>query len=80
LAGVQALRQVGLRVDYCLTPRAVGKQFAAAEEAMARFAVIFGGTAETVSIKSMVDRTETPCEPAALPSTLLSLIGQAIDA
>ncbi|RFC46551.1 MAG: histidyl-tRNA synthetase [Verrucomicrobia bacterium] len=79
LAGVQALRRAGLRIDYCLTPRAVGKQFAAAEEAMARFAVIYGGTADSVSIKAMSDRSETLCETGALLSVLSKLLGRSSD-
>ncbi len=78
LAGVQALRQAGLRVDYSLTPRAVGKQFSSAEEATASFAVIFGASAESVSIKSMSDRSETACEAGALPETLLKLLGRSL--
>jgi histidyl-tRNA synthetase len=63
-------------VDSCLTPRAVGKQFAAAEEATARFAVIYGGSAGWISIKAMSDRSETLCETGALPATLLKLLGR----
>lgn len=76
LAGTQSLRRAGLRVDSCLTPRAVGKQFAAAEEATARFAVIYGGSAGWISIKAMSDRSETLCETGALPATLLKLLGR----
>jgi histidyl-tRNA synthetase len=76
MAGLQALRDAGLRVDHCLTPRAVGKQFTAAEEAGARFAVIYGAAFPKLSIKAMSDRSETECDAGALRQTLLSLLGR----
>ena len=76
LAAVQTLREAGLRVDYSMTPRAVGKQFASAEEATARFAVVFGSSFPATTIKSMGDRTETECDQSSLPETLLSLLGR----
>jgi len=76
LAGLQVLREVGIKVDHCLTPRAVGKQFAAAEEASARFAVVFGAAFPTISIKTLADRSETECDSSSLSTTLLSLLGR----
>jgi histidyl-tRNA synthetase len=76
MAGLQALRDAGLRVDHCLTPRAVGKQFAAAEEAGARIAVVFGASAPTISLKALSDRSETECDASSLIGTLLTLLGR----
>lgn len=58
LAGVQQLRDAGLRVDYALTPAKVGKQFQAAEQAGAAKAVIYGAEFPTIKIKTLADRSE----------------------
>jgi histidyl-tRNA synthetase len=53
LATVQALRDVGYRVDFPLLPAKVGKQFQNAEQLNARFALLFGDEWPAVKVKDM---------------------------
>jgi histidyl-tRNA synthetase len=53
LAQIQQLRDCGYRVDYSLTPTKVARQFQAAEELNARFALLFGDEWPQVKIKNM---------------------------
>jgi histidyl-tRNA synthetase len=53
LAQVQQLRERGYRVDYPLTPTKVARQFQAAEELGARFALLFGDEWPEVKMKDM---------------------------
>ena len=66
LAGVQQLRDAGLRVDYAMTSTNVGKQFKAAEQAGANKAVIYGAEFPTLKIKTLADRTEVEIAAEAL--------------
>lgn len=58
LAAVQALRAMGLRIDYSFGPQKVGKQFQAAEERKARFAIIFGAEYPEVAVKNLIAKTQ----------------------
>jgi histidyl-tRNA synthetase len=53
LQQVQQLRDRGYRVDYPLTPTKVARQFQAAEDAGAHFAVLFGDEWPQLKIKEM---------------------------
>jgi histidyl-tRNA synthetase len=53
LAQIQQLRDCGYRIDYPLTPTKVARQFQAAEELGARFALLFGDEWPQVKIKKM---------------------------
>jgi histidyl-tRNA synthetase len=58
---IRELRAGGLRVDYALKDLAFGKQFKAAAESGARFALIYGGdelARGAVKIRDMNDRSE----------------------
>lgn len=55
---VTELRARGWRVDYPLVPTKVGKQFAAAEAAGARQAILVGSEWPKVKWKNLADRTE----------------------
>ncbi|MEM7013192.1 MAG: histidine--tRNA ligase [Verrucomicrobiota bacterium] len=66
LAGVQQLRDAGLRVDYALTPAKVGKQFQAAEQAGAQKAVIYGDEFPKVKVKTLADRSEVEVDAQQL--------------
>jgi histidyl-tRNA synthetase len=50
---IQALREHGYRVDYPLTPAKVPKQFQAAEQLKARFAIVFGDEWPNVAMKDL---------------------------
>jgi len=61
LGAIQALRASGLRVEYSLKPLAFGKQFRAATDAGARFALIFGGeevARGVVKLRDLNERSE----------------------
>lgn len=58
LAALQALRARDLRIDYAFAPAKVGKQFQAAEDRKARYAVVFGSEYPTVILKDLVARTQ----------------------
>ena len=64
LQTVTQLRNAGWRVDYSLTAQKVNKQFQAAENAKARFAVIIGGEYPTVVLKNLAtrDQMEVPAD------------------
>lgn len=67
---VQALRGRGFRVDYPLSPAKVGKQFQAAEQAGARYAVVIGEEWPQVKLKTLATREETLVELKELPERL----------
>ena len=74
LAGVQRLRDAGRRVDYTMEPKAVGKQFQAAELAGARLAVVYGDEFPSLKIKSMATRAETESSVDRLAEDVTSLL------
>lgn len=74
LAGVQQLREAGRRVDFSLEPKAVGKQFQAAELAGARLAVVFGEEYPALKIKAMATRSETPSAAGRLIQDVAALL------
>ena len=53
LAHIQQLRDRGYRVDYPLTPMKVARQFQAAEDAGAAFALLYGDEWPQVKVKNM---------------------------
>lgn len=53
LAQMQILRERGYRVDYPITPVKVPKQFQAAEQRSARFALLFGDEWPQVAVKDL---------------------------
>jgi len=67
---VQELRGAGFRIDYSLSPAKVGKQFQAAEQLGARFAVLVGDEWPQVKLKTLATRDETLVSPAELPARL----------
>lgn len=56
---VQALRDAGFRTDFPLDTAKVGKQFQAAEQVGARFAVVVGNEWPQVKVKTLATRRET---------------------
>lgn len=66
LAAVQQLRAAGIRIDYPFGSHKVGKQFQAAEDRKARFAIVFGAEYPEVIVKNLVARSQV-----AVPITQL---------
>jgi histidyl-tRNA synthetase len=59
LAQIQQLRDSGYRVDYPLTPAKVARQFQAAEELGARFALLYGDEWPQLKMKNMRTAEQT---------------------
>jgi histidyl-tRNA synthetase len=78
LAGVQALRAAGVRLDFSMAPQKVGKQFQAAENQKARFAIVFGAEYPEVQIKNLVSREQSLVAADALVSTVVEVLKQPI--
>jgi histidyl-tRNA synthetase len=74
LAAVQSLRAAGIRIDYSFGSQKVGKQFQAAEDRKARFAVVFGTEYPEVVIKNLVARSQSSVNSADLVGTLQQLL------
>jgi histidyl-tRNA synthetase len=58
LAALQGLRARDLRIDYPFAPMKVGKQFQAAEDKKARYALVFGEEFPLVIVKDLVARSQ----------------------
>ena len=74
LAAVQALRAVGIRIDYSFGSQKVGKQFQAAEDRKARFAIVFGAEYPEVVIKNLVARSQSSVPAANLVDEVQKLL------
>lgn len=59
LAGIQQLREAGLRVQYSYTPAGVSKQIKTAQQQNATVAVIFGDEYPQISVKDLLKRQES---------------------
>ena len=71
---MQALRSAGVRVDYSMGAQKVGKQFQAAENQKARFAIVFGAEYPEVQIKNLVSREQTMVSAGALVGTVVEAL------
>jgi len=71
LALVQQLRETGQRVDFALTPAKVGKQFQAAEQLGAKYAVVIGDEWPQVKLKTLATREEVQLAPEALAAAII---------
>ncbi|MDL5050038.1 His/Gly/Thr/Pro-type tRNA ligase C-terminal domain-containing protein [Oscillatoria amoena NRMC-F 0135] len=72
---VSKLRAAGFRTDYSLSPAKVGKQFQAAEERGAQFALVIAPeewAAGQVKIKTLATREESSCPRDAVIDRLKS--------
>ena len=77
LAEIQSLREHGYRVDYPLSPAKVGKQFQAAEQLRARFAILFGDEWPQVAVKDLASGNQNLIGKDALISHVQSALRQA---
>ena len=78
LAAVQALRSAGVRIDFSMAAQKVGKQFQAAENQKARFALVFGAEYPQVQLKNLVSREQTMVSADALVSTVTEALKQPV--
>jgi histidyl-tRNA synthetase len=74
LAAVQALRSAGVRTDYGFNPQKVGKQFQAAEDKKARYAILFGSEYPQVEVKDLTARTQKAMKADELSGFILEQI------
>jgi histidyl-tRNA synthetase len=74
LGVIQELRDLGLRLDFPLSPAKVGKQFQAAEQAGARLALLIGDEWPQVKIKKLATREEILLPAADLPPRIQGLL------
>ncbi len=72
LQAIQMLRDSGLSTDFSFTPSKVGKQFQAAEQARAKFAVVVGSEWPNVKVKVMATRAESEVPHGELAEWLKS--------
>jgi len=72
----QELRSAGWRVTQPLPPTKVGKQFQAAEQNGATWAVVVGGEFPQVSLKNLGDRSEETLAAGELVDHLAGIAGQ----
>lgn len=76
LALVQELRRADLRIDYAFTAAKVGKQFQAAEERKARYALVVGAEYPRVILKDLVARTQEEIPVETLAGELLKRLAE----
>lgn len=76
LAAVQALRAAGVRVDYSFSAQKVGKQFQAAEDRRARFAITFGAEYPQVQVKNLISKSQTAVSADTLVGEVQKLLQQ----
>jgi histidyl-tRNA synthetase len=78
LAAVQALRGAGVRIDFSMAAQKVGKQFQAAENQKARFALVFGAEYPQVQMKNLVSREQTMVTADELVATVIEALKQPV--
>ncbi len=76
LAAVQALRRAGVKTDYSMAPQKVNKQFQAAENQNARFAVVFGAEYPQVMVKNLVSREQSEVAAEAVVTSVQSALAE----
>ncbi|HRH94398.1 MAG TPA: histidine--tRNA ligase [Prosthecobacter sp.] len=74
LAAIQQLRAAGVRIDYPFGSQKVGKQFQAAEDRKARFAIVFGAEYPEVIVKNLVARSQTSVPAANLVEEVIKML------
>ena len=76
LAAIQLLRATGIRIDYPFGSQKVGKQFQAAEDRKARFAIVFGAEYPEVIVKNLVARSQTSVPAASIVDEVLKMLAE----
>jgi histidyl-tRNA synthetase len=76
LAALQTLRARDIRVDYPFAPAKVGKQFQAAEDRKARYALVFGAEFPQVILKDLVARTQIEVAAETLADELAQCLAE----
>lgn len=72
----QNLRSAGHRIITPLADTKVGKQFQAAEQAGAKFAVVVGSEYPSLTVKNLAARDEISCDVSELSDTLAQILGK----
>jgi histidyl-tRNA synthetase len=80
LGVIQQLRELGLKLDFPLSPAKVGKQFQAAEQAGARLAILIGDEWPQVKMKTLATREEILVPASELTAKIPSLLKKALTA
>jgi histidyl-tRNA synthetase len=76
LAAIQQLRAAGIRIDYPFGSQKVGKQFQAAEDRKARFALVFGAEYPEVIVKNLVARSQNSVPAASVVEEVLQMLAE----
>jgi histidyl-tRNA synthetase len=76
LAAIQQLRAAGIRIDYPFGSQKVGKQFQAAEDRKARFAIVFGAEYPEIIVKNLVARSQTSVPAVNLVDEVQKLLAE----
>jgi histidyl-tRNA synthetase len=76
LAAIQQLRAAGVRIDYPFGSQKVGKQFQAAEDRKARFAIVFGAEYPEVIVKNLVARSQTSVPAASVVDEVQKMLAE----
>ena len=71
---MQSLRAAGIRIDYSFGSQKVGKQFQAAEDRKARFAIVFGAEYPEVVIKNLIARSQSSVPATNLVEEIQKLL------
>jgi len=70
----QTLRSAGHRIITPLADTKVGKQFQAAEQAGAKFAVVVGSEFPLLTVKNLADRDEISCDVSEISKALAQIL------
>ena len=76
LASIQQLRAAGVRIDYPFGSQKVGKQFQAAEDRKARFAIVFGAEYPEVIVKNLIARSQTSVPAASVVDEVQKMLAE----
>ncbi len=69
---ISRLREAGIAADYPLSPAKINKQFKAADQTLARFALVVGSEYPELKLKNLAARTEEPLAPNSDPIAVIS--------
>ncbi len=78
LAAIQQLRAAGVRIDYPFGSQKVGKQFQAAEDRKARFALVFGAEYPEIIVKNLVARSQNFVPAANIVEEMLKMLNEPV--
>jgi histidyl-tRNA synthetase len=65
-----------VRIDYPFGSQKVGKQFQAAEDRKARFAIVFGAEYPEVIVKNLIARSQTSVPAASVVDEVQKMLAE----